>query len=103
MSQVQIKFRDWTIQDLRDCLDATGYIDNSEEWEWTIDNDAFKYIGFYDNNHKFLVGLEVEGEFLASICYIGLGVNGLEADWGGCPVKEGTEEEILEYIENRCN
>ena len=109
MAQAQFDIRNWTLQDLRDCLDATGYIDQPEEWEFASDNDAFKYIGFSDHHHKFLVGFfdadadDLEQEAYASICFVGLSPTGLHADWGGCPVKFGMLDEVLKYIEERCN
>ena len=100
--------RSLTLEDLVTYLNNNGLISDMDEFEFADDNSAFKYIGYSFNGthyHRFLVGMhDDDNGFYASIAYVFLGGCGnLCADWMGCPEFEGTEEEVLAYIEKRCN
>lgn len=108
MSLPTIDVRSLSISDIQEALDNTGYIILPDEWYWTIDNDAFKYIG-YDSSahsHRYLVGFEgdFDGGYGASVIYLYWNKDGrFEAEYEGCTHHEGHEDSVLEYIENTCN
>lgn len=110
MSLPSFNFRSFTVTDIRECLENSGYITTDSEWEFADDAEAFKYIGYSDGNHRFLVGLvndqstDESDTFMATRLYFNLNHDGkLCADYGGTVEKEGTYEEITTYIDVTCN
>jgi hypothetical protein len=92
-------------------LVKAGYTFARDELDFAHDSGAFKYIG-YDNDthsHKYLVGFSNESDagpsdHLVSIVYVSLGRTGeLVGKHSPLPVFEGTEDQVMEYIEKQCN
>lgn len=106
MSLPTIDFRKFTVDDIKECLENSGYTYQRYEFDFARDDGAFKYLGYSDHQYRFLIGFEADEEekYLVSIVWIGLGMNGnLVGEFSGCPVYEGDYEGALEYIEKRCN
>lgn len=99
--------RNFNLDDVIECLENSGYIINPKEFSFARDDDAFKYNGYINNQHKFLVGFEsdsTEEEFYITKVFIGLSpTGGLCADYAGCPSFTGTYDEALAYVERTCN
>lgn len=110
MSLTSFNFREFGLDEILECLTNTGYLINAHERQYEFsfarDNDAYKYMGFVNNNHKFNIAFydeEQENYYVTSIL-IHLGSEGkLVADYIGCPLFEGTEEQVLEFLELVCN
>lgn len=102
-----INFRTLTLENVTDLLRGTGYIVLDFEMKYAKDNDLFKYIGCDSNSARYLIGFEdeeTEGNYYAAIVYVTIGCDNLQADYGGVPVFETTDELALaEYFERRCN
>lgn len=97
-----------TIEDIKQYLTNGGLINDDRDFEFAKDNDAFKYVGYStDRHHKFLLGCHSEDEdnYFVAYVYVWLGARGdLVADYGGAPVFESDDpEEVIAYIEKRCN
>jgi hypothetical protein len=104
--------REVTLENIVDYLTNGGLTSSIEEFEFADDNDAFKYIGYswQGRSHQFLVGTFDEennsgiADHYVSVIHVYLGANGLLcADYSGCPVFDGSADEVLAYIEKRCN
>lgn len=106
-----INFREFKVDHIIECLENCGYIIDNSEFEFA-DEEAFKYIGFSNQYHRYLIGfkdeenidLDGEDQYLVSVVLVGLDHNGnLVADYSGMPVCTGSLETVLSYIELRCN
>jgi hypothetical protein len=100
--------RNVTIDDIKTYLNNNGLYVGKHDFDFAEDNDAVKYIGFSEHNHRYLVAFhddEDDNNFYASIIYVSLGVNGdIVADYGGAPVFESTDHDaVINYILARCN
>lgn len=100
--------RDVTITDIKQYMENNGHSFSNSDFAFAIDNDAFKYIGYGDRTHRFLIAFaddETEGNYYVSVVHVTLGWNGkLCADFGGNPIFESTDEEdVLKFIEQKCN
>jgi hypothetical protein len=99
--------REATVDDVIKFLDNTGFRFGISEFDAARDNDWFKYIGFKNHQHCYLIGFEdddtVDNNYV-SIVFVGLDREGnLSADFGGCPVFESTDPDAIgEYIKQRC-
>jgi len=100
-------FREFTINDVRQCLENNGYLTKASEYKFAWDNDYFKYIGVADGKARYLVGFESDQDesMYVSVVFVMIGNSGtLVADYSAMPVFESeNEDEIAAYIENRCN
>lgn len=100
--------RDKTIDDIFQYLHNTGILMEKKDFKFARDNDAFKYVGYGNHQHRYLVAFEddeQEGHYYVSRVYVDLGANGLIcADFSGQPEFESTSiDEIMQYIEKVCN
>lgn len=101
--------RDKTIADIRSYLEEGGYLTTDEEFDFTTEYDAFKYLGYIpDGKHRYLIGIYNEDEtppYLATFVYVFLGSNGnLAAEYAAVPCREFySGDDLLTYIEKRCN
>lgn len=107
MAIPKLDMRNLSLDDVIECLENSGYIINQKEFGFARDDDAFKYNGYINNQHKYLVGFEsdsTEGEYYITKVFVGLGPSGeLCADYAGCPSFTGTYDEALAYVERTCN
>ncbi len=99
-----INFEEFDVDNIIECLENSGYICNPTEFQPAKDG-LFKYIGYSNNCHRFLIGFENDTEpYLVTRLFITLGLGGkLTAEYRGEPEFEGTLEEAEEYVEKRCN
>ena len=106
MSLPVFNFREFTVSELKECLNNAGYLTNNIEFE-VAEDGAFKFIGCSNGTYRYLVGFEstvVDEEYLVSTLFVSLGNQGLMvAEYGGCPVFEGSYDGMMEFIENKCN
>lgn len=100
--------REKTIDDIVQYLRNTGIIMEEKDVALAREHDAFKYVGFGNHAHRYLMAFadeEQEGLYYVSCVYVELGANGLIcADFGGCPEFESPSiDQIKQYIERVCN
>jgi len=96
--------REKTIDDIVEYLNNGGLLDPIEEFEFTKEHNAFKYLGYKDSQHVYLAAFELDDEYVASLIFVYLGRSGkLEADYSAMPVFESMDmQEVLDYVEKRC-
>ncbi len=108
-----INFREFKVDHIIECLENCGYIIDKSEFEFAEESEAFKYIGFSNQYHRYLIGFKdeentdpesEEDQYLVSVVLVWLDHEGkLVADYSGMPVCTGSLETVLTYIETRCN
>lgn len=99
-----IKPSELTVDQIVQALNNYGYLTLNSEFEFAHKNSAYKHLGFdYKyNRHKYLIGLDNEEQFCATIIFVFLGPEGnLCGDYAGVPCFEGTEQQVLDYIKTR--
>lgn len=100
--------RSVTIDDIKSYLNNNGLYVGDHDFDFAEDNDAFKYIGYSEHHHRYLVAFhdeENDNNFFVSIIFVKLGVTGdIVADYGGAPVFESADhDDVINYVLARCN
>ena len=96
-----INYADFTVQDIRTCLENAGYITTNKEFEVAQEDGAFKYVkgnmflvGFYDD----MIGDNyIVGELFVDYC---TKKHLWTAEYSGCPKMEGTLDEVIAFIKS---
>lgn len=95
-----------TISDIQQWMENAGYVITKGEWDWTLENEAFKYFG-YNTYHQFFVGYfdDDTETYGATMILVKLGMTGfIEAEFSGVVSFETEDEqEFLTYFNSRCN
>ena len=101
--------RKFDLDQVKECIENEGYILDHTEFEFAADG-AFKYVGFYNNHHKFLIGFESENGstdsplYMITTVHVGLNASGgLSADYSGCTLFEGSYDDAMDFVEKTCN
>ena len=97
-----------SINDIYDYFTNGGLIIGLDSFDFAKEYDLFKYIGYSNGHHRYLIGFEDEeneGNVYVSMVFVNLGSNGhICADFGGCPIFETTNlDDLIAYVEKRCN
>ncbi len=95
-----------TIDDLIAYLGANGYLVKASEMQFAVDNDALKYVGYHftQRHHQYLIGCEEDDNYFVTVIFVYLGQNGdLVAEYGQPLFESDDEQQVLDYIENKCN
>lgn len=109
MALPTIDFNEFTVDDLLEALKNSGYVFERREFDFAVNAESIKYLGYAHHNHVFAIPFEDEEKdeederrFYVSHLYLHLGNGGkFYADFGGCPAKdELTAEEAYEYVQN---
>lgn len=107
MAIPKLDMKNLSVDDVMECLETSGYIIDKKEFSFARDDGAFKYNGYGNNQHRFLIGFESDDkqdEFYITKVFVGLGPSGeLCADYGGTFVFEGSYDDALAYVERTCN
>lgn len=104
---MNVNFRTFTLDEVRMVLNDTGYETPAREFQFAEDNELFKYLGCVNGAARYMIGFEEdvpEEGCYASIVYVTIGADKLQADYGGMPEHQAkTLEELAAYFENRAN
>lgn len=97
-----INISNFTLDDIIVCLNNTGYYDyDSSEFEFAYEHNLIKYIGYYDNSHRFIIGFyDEDDEYYVSLIGVFLGQNmKICADYQGIQFVCDTCSQLIKRFE----
>jgi hypothetical protein len=98
-------FRDLVVNDVLDLLEQ-DYNDIRDDFEYTVENELFKYIGCREGKARYLIGFEDENNetYDVTVLIVEIGRDKLCCDFAAhVSFSSKIESEMLEYFEKRCN
>ena len=98
-------FRNLTLDNVIDLLEQ-NYTEIRDDFQYTIDNNLFKYIGCSGGKARYLIGDKNDNEDTYEVTALIVDIDGdkLCCDFAASVLfSSEIESEMLEYFEKRCN